>query len=84
MRIAAILFLIIPMALMGQDEVAKDNSKPTNVYSQLDNFLQFETNPAFNTFGYNPRLSYAPNEDNSIVLEIPFLYSTKTNKTYQT
>ena len=83
MRFIVILIMFFPLIGISQDsqeEPIKDNSKPTNVYSQIDNFLQFDTNPDFNTFGYNPRISYAPNADNSLVLEVPLLYSTKTNK----
>lgn len=58
----------------------KDNSKPTNVYSQIDNFLEFVTAPNYNTFGYNPKLTYAPSEKLSLVLEVPFRYHTETEK----
>lgn len=66
----------------AQDEggKTKDNSKPTNVYSQVDNFLEFTKYKTYNTFGYNPKLSYTPNEDNAINIEIPLLFSTKTDK----
>jgi len=59
---------------------AKDNSKPTNVYSQIDNFLEFKTTPDFNTIGYNPRITYAPHENHSFVLDVPLLYNTKSEK----
>ena len=76
----ALAILVNSGLLFAQDnQVKKDNSKPTNVYSQVDNFFQFETTADYNTFGYNPRISYAPNSDNSLVLEVPFLYTTKTN-----
>lgn len=58
----------------------KDNSKPTNVYSQIDNFMQFETTPEYNTFGYNPRISYAPHKNHSFVIDAPFLYNYKYEK----
>jgi hypothetical protein len=68
--------------MFAQEEEAKgkDNSKPTNVYSQVDNFLEFTRYEKYNTFGYNPRLSYTPNEDNALILEVPLLYSTLTDK----
>lgn len=67
---------------LAQEQSAKekDNSKPTNVYSQVDNFLEFTRYKTYNTFGYNPKLSYTPNEDNALNIEVPFLYSTKTDK----
>ena len=58
----------------------KDNSKPTNLYSQIDNFIEFEHSPDFNTFGYNPRISYTPNEAISFILEIPFKYIDLSQK----
>ena len=77
-----IILLLHTQLLMGQENIQKekDNSKPTNVYSQVDNFLEFTRYKTFNTFGYNPRLVYTPNEDNAINIEVPFLYSTKTDK----
>jgi len=61
-------------------EPKKDNSKPTNVYSQVDNFLEFKTTPEYNTIGYNPRISYAPHENHSFVLDVPLLYNTGSEK----
>jgi hypothetical protein len=62
------------------EEVKKDNSKPTNVYSQIDNYLEYTSYESYNTFGYNPRLTYTPNENHAISLEVPLLYSDLTNK----
>ena len=67
-------------AVIAQDDVPKDNSKPTNLYNQLDNLLQFKTTPNFNTYGYNPKLSWAPSEIFSLITEVPFLYNDKTKK----
>ena len=80
--ILIVAFFLISLLGYGQEEQAKskDNSKPTNVYSQVDNFLEFTQYKTFNTFGYNPKLSYTPNEDNALNIEVPFLYSTKTDK----
>jgi len=58
----------------------KDNSKPTNVYSQIDNFIEFRTSPEFNIIGYNPRISYAPHENHAFILEVPLLYNLKYEK----
>ena len=75
--IASALFLFCFVQLVAQE---KDNSKPTNLYSQVDNFLEFTTAPDHNTYGYNPRISYAMAEDLSFVLEVPFRYHDKTKK----
>ena len=81
MRWLPLFLLLGTTTILAQtEEKEKDNSKPTNVYSQIDNFLQFESTPDFKTYGYNPRFSYAPNEGNSLVLEVPFLYSTLEGK----
>lgn len=58
----------------------KDNSKPTNVYSQVDNFLEFKNAPDFYSLGYNGRVSYTLNEDNLMLAEIPFRYISNTKK----
>lgn len=77
------LFLFSLTALLQAQEESnkgRDNSKPTNVYSQVDNSLEFTKYKDYSTFGYNPKLSLAPNEDNVLNLEVPFLYCSKTNK----
>lgn len=72
---------MMSIAYSQEDQTKKkDNSKPTNVYSQLDNFLEFTRYETYNTFGYNPKLSYTPNEDNALNIEVPLLYSSKTDK----
>jgi len=77
-----VVYLLELNVAIAQDTSAKekDNSKPTNVYSQVDNFLEFTRYKTYNTFGYNPKLSYTPNEDNALNIEMPLLYSTKTGK----
>ncbi len=67
--------------LIAQNDTVKvDNSKPTNVYSQIDNFLEYKKAPDYQTYGYNGRISYAANADNLILAEIPFRYHTETEK----
>ncbi len=66
------------MTLFAQGE--KDNSKPTNVYSQVDNYFEYATGPGYHTYGYNPRLSYTPNEDNLILVDLPFKYHSVSQK----
>ena len=66
--------VIIRAQVDTQSEKQKDNSKPTNVYSQVDNFLEYKKAPDYYTLGYNPRISYAPNEDNLLLMEVPFRY----------
>ena len=70
-------FVLNIVPVFGQEI---DNSKPTNLYSQLDNFLEFTTNPNYRTFGYNPRLTYAASDKISFVLETPFKYHDQTKK----
>ena len=73
-----ILFCTLSLVALFSQE--KDNSKPTNLYSQIDNFIEFVHAPEFNTFGYNPRISYAPNEAISFVLEVPLRYNDFSQK----
>lgn len=76
-----IITTFLAITSFAQDTIKeKDNSKPTNVYSQIDNFLEFKYSPEYNTFGYNPRISYAPHENHSFVLEVPLLYNFKYEK----
>jgi len=82
-----IRILILGVLLMGcrhsyaqSDPKKKDNSKPTNVYSQVDNFLEFKNTPEYNTFGYNPRISYAPHENHAFILDVPLLYNFQYEK----
>lgn len=85
LRIITILYFLIVLSIrlsvaQNAPEKEKDNSKPTNVYSQVDNFLGFTKYETYNTYGYNPKLSYTPNEDHAINFEVPLLYTTKTDK----
>ena len=83
LRLLLCCFLVMSVSnLYGQEEAGKvkDNSKPTNVYSQVDNFFDAPISPNSTPFGYIPTLSSAPNEDNSLTLELPFLFSTKTDR----
>ncbi len=81
------LFIIIityTHAIYAQDSTAfakeKDNSKPTNVYSQIDNYFEYKDAKDYNTIGYNGKLSYAANEDNLLMVEIPIKYNSQTEK----
>jgi hypothetical protein len=76
-------FLLFPGTIAhGQDESAreKDNSKPTNVYNQLDNYLELARYENYSIIGYIPELTYTPNENNAISLEMPLLYSFQTER----
>lgn len=71
----------VVFAQSGEEEVKqKDNSKPTNVYSQLDNTLEYSSTPDYYTLGYNGKVSYAANPDNLLLAEIPLNYTSKTDK----
>lgn len=72
--------LLYSFNTFNYSQEAKDNSKPTNVYSQIDNFFEYVDAPSFNTYGYNPKLTYAPSEDWSLVIDLPFRYHDQTNK----
>lgn len=78
--ICFLLFLIGLTSYSQENSYEKDTSKPTNVYNQIDNFFQFVKAPDHNRFGYNPKLTYAPSEELSFVVETPLLYHTKSEK----
>jgi hypothetical protein len=75
------LFLTLFLSLKGlsqENQDKKDTSKPTNVYSQIDNFFEFVSASNFNTLGYNPKLTYATSDELSFVLEVPLRYHNKS------
>jgi len=78
-NIILILFVFLKNSMCSAQD-KKDNSKPTNVYSQIDNFFEYESAPNYNTYGYNPKLTYATSDKLSFVLETPFKYHDKTKQ----
>lgn len=74
--LSCLIFLAATSALAQE----RDNSKPTNLYSQIDNFLEYTNTPKFYTLGYNMRLSIAPNEALSFITELPLRYQSETAK----
>ena len=73
-----ILICILSSVILFAQE--KDNSKPTNLYSQVDNLIEYVHSPDYNTIGYNPKISYAPNDAFSFILEVPLRFNDLTQK----
>ena len=76
MLLAGFFLLLLLPGLQAQDSGPKDNSKPTNVYSQVDNYLEATIFQGYKTFGYSPQFTYTPNEDHALILQVPLLFST--------
>lgn len=81
--VCALLLSVIMMAPMqhvhAQDE-EKDTSKPTNLYTFLDNSLEYTSTKTANIYGYRANLNYAPHPDHLGLIEVPLLYNDLTEK----
>ncbi|OHX67350.1 hypothetical protein NH26_13860 [Flammeovirga pacifica] len=63
--------------IYGQD--AKDTSKPTNIYSQIDHFLEYNHSPRGEMFSYNPRISYTLDDAYLLVMDLPYRFHSSKN-----
>ncbi|MBD0400110.1 hypothetical protein [Flammeovirga sp. EKP202] len=72
-----LIFISFSNLIYSQEE--KDNSKPTNIYSQIDHFVEFNHSPEGDTYSYNPRVSYTFDETNLLLVELPYRFLPKTN-----
>ncbi len=83
-RVFAIaLVLFVAATAMGQDEQTpeRDASKPTNLYSQLQNSAEWIDLGETNVFGYRAVLNFAtPDQNNLLAAEVPLLYNDRTSK----
>ena len=57
-----------------------DPSKPTNLYTQFNANLEFQSSKAQNLYGVRTNIQYAPNSNNLILLELPILYNDHNSK----
>ena len=75
-------FLIILTSFTIAQEKKIDASKPTNLYTQLYNSLEWQrTGDGTNLYGYRGNISYATKDQSNLVFaEIPILYNDKTTK----
>lgn len=73
---------ILFTAIANAQEKEIDPSKPTNLYSRLNNNFEYTNRKSGNdTWGYRANLNYASrSEAHSVSVELPLLYATKTEK----
>lgn len=76
-----IALALLCMSSPSWGEADKDNSKPTNVYSQVDNYFEYTTTDQGNGYGYHPKINYAPNESELYLIEVPILHNEHTGAT---
>ena len=57
-----------------------DPSKPTNLYTQFNVNLEYQSGKTQNLYGVRSNIQYAINPDNLFMIEVPFLYNDRTSK----
>lgn len=77
-----ILAVLIPFTVSAQHtEKDIDPSKPTNLYTQVSLAFDYKSSDLQDLYGARASVSYAINEDNLLVAEVPFLRNSLTQKT---
>jgi len=78
----AFIGMLTSIALYAQESAPKeiDASKPTNLYTQLNTSLEYQSGQTQNLFGLRTNVQYALNPDNLFLIELPFLYNDLTSK----
>ena len=89
-KISIALFLltcIFTTVVHAQDSTATkqvgkdiDPSKPTNLYTQVNTLLEYQSGKTQNLFGIRTNIQYALNPDNLFLVEIPLLNNDRTSK----
>jgi hypothetical protein len=76
--------LLASETLFAQDTAAiqkeVDPTKPTNLYTQVNTNLQYQSGKTQNLYGLSTNVQYAFNPDNLLLVEVPFLYNDRTSK----
>lgn len=78
-----LFFLVIINVNAQESEAPKqeiDASKPTNLYTQVNASLEYQSGNSQNLFGVRTNVQYAFNPDNLLLAEVPFLYNDRTSK----
>jgi hypothetical protein len=80
----AFLFFLITISVKAQDsEELKqeiDPTKPTNLYTQVNANLEYQSGKNQNLYGVRANVQYAFNPDNLLLVELPLLYNDRTSK----
>lgn len=82
-----IKWLLIPVLFLAHQVIAQDSiqnkgtidpTKPTNLYTQFNANLEYQSSKAQNLIGVRTNIQYAFNPDNLLLMELPFLYNDRT------
>ncbi|TRX42782.1 hypothetical protein [Flavobacterium restrictum] len=80
----SVLLLMFSMGSNAQETAPTkteiDPTKPTNLYTQVNASLEYQSGKTQNLFGVRTNVQYALNPDNLFLVELPFLYNDKTEK----
>jgi hypothetical protein len=80
--ISLFITALFPLSVFAQHtEKDIDPSKPTNLYTQVSLAFDYKSSDLQDLYGGRGSVSYAINEDNLLVAEIPFLRNSLTKKT---
>lgn len=78
------LFVLSSVVLNAQESNRSkqdiDPTKPTNLYTQLNTSLEYQSGKNQNLFGIRTNIQYAFNPDNLLLAEVPLLYNDRTSK----
>lgn len=80
-----ILFILIAFAICNMKaqevEIKVDASKPTNLYTQVNTVLEYQSHKfGKDVYGTRINVQKAFNPDNLLLVELPFLYNSGTEK----
>jgi hypothetical protein len=77
-------FLMFCLSVTAQEAAPSkkeiDPTKPTNLYTQVNGNLEYQSGKNQNLYGVRANVQYAFNPDNLLLVELPFLYNDRTSK----
>lgn len=79
-----VTLFFVGVSALGQDSTSSgaktiDPSKPTNLYTQVNAQLEYQSGKAQDLYGVRMNFQYALNADNLFLIELPFLYNNRTS-----
>jgi len=82
--VAVLLFAVVSNSFSQDSTKAAKNdidpSKPTNLYTQVNMNLEYQSGKVQNLYGIRFNVQYAINPDNLFLIELPFLSNDRTSK----
>jgi hypothetical protein len=83
-KILLSILLLFLTSMYAQDVETKENqidpTKPTNLYTQVNAALEYQSGKSVDLYGVRINVQKAFNPDNLLLLEVPLLYNDGTNK----